>query len=129
MDVLITRDMSYQVLARKVAPAQFRHPGRAGSCGQGADPRAFQNASTTPICSPGPVASGKTTMARILAKIAELRDRRDADALWRLFGVPEIDGGRFVDLLESMPPTKAMRCGSCSKTLCTRRPAAGSRST
>ena len=92
--------MSYQVLARKWRPESF-----ATLVGQEHVVRALTHALSEQrlhhaYLFTGTRGVGKTTLARILAKSFNCETGYHGDPVRRLFGVQEIDSGRFVDLLE-----------------------------
>jgi DNA polymerase-3 subunit gamma/tau len=92
--------MSYQVLARKWRPRNF-----AALVGQEHVVRALRHALEHKrlhhaYLFTGTRGVGKTTLARILAKCLNCETGITADPCGRCSACQEIDGGRFVDLLE-----------------------------
>src|SRR3990172_9384766 len=92
--------MSYQVLARKWRPREF-----GSLVGQEHVVRALRNALEQKrlhhaYLFTGTRGVGKTTLARILAKCLNCESGITADPCGKCSACVEIDGGRFVDLLE-----------------------------
>jgi DNA polymerase-3 subunit gamma/tau len=92
--------MSYQVLARKWRPRDF-----AGMVGQEHVVRALRHALEQKrlhhaYLFTGTRGVGKTTLARILAKCLNCETGITAQPCGKCSACQEIDGGRFVDLLE-----------------------------
>jgi len=92
--------MSYQVLARKWRPRNF-----ASLVGQEHVVRALRHALENnrlhhAYLFTGTRGVGKTTLARILAKCLNCETGITADPCGKCSACQEIDGGRFVDLLE-----------------------------
>jgi DNA polymerase-3 subunit gamma/tau len=92
--------MSYQVLARKWRPRDF-----GSLVGQEHVVRALRNALEQKrlhhaYLLTGTRGVGKTTLARILAKCLNCESGITADPCGKCAACMEIDGGRFVDLLE-----------------------------
>src|SRR5262245_34888854 len=92
--------MSYQVLARKWRPRDFGSLVGQEHIVRGLRPGLGQKRRHHAYLLPGTRGVGKTTLARILAKCLNCETGITPEPCGKCSACTEIDGGRFVDLLE-----------------------------